>query len=36
MAVEMGEYIVGACLEHVFECDFVQYNVRARGGGVEG
>jgi len=36
MATEMGEYIVGAYLKLEEGCDFVDYNVRAPGGGVKG
>lgn len=36
MATEMGEYIVGAYLKLEEECDFVDYNVRPPGGGLEG
>lgn len=33
---ETGEYLVGAYLRLVEECDFVDYNVRLAGGGLEG
>lgn len=33
MTAEMGEYVVGAYLRIVEHCDFVDYNVRAIGGG---
>ena len=36
MKTEMGEYIVGACLKLIKECDFVEYNVRRPGGGIAG
>jgi len=36
MPTEAGEYIVGAYLQHVCECDIVQYNVRLPGGGLKG
>jgi Holliday junction resolvase-like predicted endonuclease len=36
MNTEMGEYIVGACLKILRECDFVDYNVRRPGGGLAG
>ncbi len=36
MPAEAGEYIVGAYLQHFFECDVVQYNVRPPGGGIQG
>ena len=36
MNTEMGEYIVGAYLKVVYCCDFVDYNVRPPGGGLEG
>ena len=36
MNTEMGEYIVGACLKLLKECDFVDYNVRRPGGGLVG
>lgn len=32
----MGEYIVGACLKLLKECDFVDYNVRRPSGGLVG
>ncbi|MDD5014234.1 MAG: hypothetical protein PHW73_03905 [Atribacterota bacterium] len=36
MRTEIGEYIVGAYLKIIKECDFVDYNVRPRGGKLEG
>lgn len=36
MTTNIGEYIVGAYLKLCEKCDFVDYNVRAPGGGVEG
>mgnify|MGYP000907697773 CR=1 FL=1 len=36
MAVEMGEYVVGAYLRLVEECDVVDYNVRPIASGREG
>ena len=36
MKTEMGEYIVGAYLKLVKECDFVEYNVRRPGGKLAG
>ena len=36
MATEMGEYLAGAHLKLVLECDVVDYNVRPPGGGVQG
>jgi hypothetical protein len=36
MATEMGEYIVGAYLKLVLECDVVDYNARPPGGGLKG
>jgi hypothetical protein len=36
MATEMGEYIVGAYLKLVLECDVVDYNARPPGGGLGG
>jgi hypothetical protein len=36
MPTEMGEYVVGAYLQHFKNCDFVEYNIRPRGGGLEG
>jgi hypothetical protein len=32
----MGEYLVGACLKLLKQCDFVDYNVRRPGGGLAG
>jgi hypothetical protein len=36
MNTEMGEYIVGAYLKLIKECDFVDYNVRRPNGGLAG
>lgn len=36
MKTEMGEYIVGAYLKIIKGCDFVDYNIRPLGGGLEG
>ena len=36
MPTEMGEYIVGAYLKLVLECDVVDYNARPPGGGLHG
>jgi hypothetical protein len=36
MLTDIGEYVVGAYLKMVEGCDFVDYNVRAPGGGIEG
>lgn len=36
MNTEMGEYIVGACLKLLKECDFIDYNVRRPGGHMAG
>lgn len=36
MYVEMGEFIVGAYLKYVEECDLVNYRVRPAGGGLKG
>ena len=36
MSAEVGELIVGAYLKLCKGCDFVDYNVRPRGGGLEG
>ena len=33
---DIGEYIVGAYLKITKKCDFVDYNVRPPGGGLEG
>jgi len=33
---DIGEYIVGAYLKIIKECDFVDYNVKPPGGGLEG
>jgi hypothetical protein len=33
---DVGEYIVGAYLQLIEECDFVDYNVRPPGGGLKG
>ncbi|HAX61497.1 MAG TPA: hypothetical protein DCX95_02915 [Elusimicrobia bacterium] len=36
MKTDIGEYIVGAYLKIIKQCDFVNYNVRPPGGGLEG
>ncbi len=36
MLTDVGEYIVGAYLRLKLNCDFVDYNVRPPGGGLEG
>ena len=36
MLTDVGEYIVGACLQLLEGCEFVDYNVRPPGGGLEG
>lgn len=36
MKTEMGEYIVGAYLKLIKDCDIVEYNVRRPGGGLQG
>ncbi len=36
MKTDVGEYIVGAYLKIIKGCDFVDYNVRPPGGGLEG
>ena len=36
MLTDVGEYIVGAYLRLILKCDFVDYNVRAPGGGLKG
>ena len=36
MLTDIGEYIVGAYLKLKLDCDFVDYNVRPPGGGLEG
>lgn len=36
ISTAVGEYIVGAHLKLIQKCDFVDYNVRAPGGGLEG
>src|SRR5579859_5773540 len=36
MATEMGEYVVGAYLRLIEECDVIDYNARPPGGGLEG
>ena len=33
---DIGEYAVGAYLKIIKKCDFVDYNVRSPGGGLEG
>jgi len=36
MKTDVGEYIVGAYLKIIEECDVIDYNVRVPGGGLEG
>ncbi len=36
MLTDIGEYIVGAYLKLIENCDFVDYNVRPPGGGLKG
>jgi hypothetical protein len=36
MLTDIGEYFVGAYLQLLEWCDFVDYNVRSRGGGLKG
>ncbi|QQR54586.1 hypothetical protein IPG41_05335 [Candidatus Peregrinibacteria bacterium] len=36
MKTDIGEYIVGAYLKLVEECDVIDYNVRPTGGGIKG
>lgn len=36
MQTDVGEYIVGAYLKCIKNCDFVDYNVRIPGGGLKG
>ncbi len=36
MLTDIGEYLVGACLRLLDRCDFVDYNVRAPDGGLDG
>ncbi|MCY4363460.1 MAG: hypothetical protein OXE42_14990 [Gammaproteobacteria bacterium] len=36
MLTDIGEFIVGAYLQLVEECDFIDYNVRPPGGGLKG
>ena len=36
MQANTGEYLVGAYLKLIVGCDFVDYNVRAPGGGLAG
>ena len=36
MLTDVGEYIVGAYLRLKLQCDFVDYNVRRPGGGLQG
>ncbi|MDD5659927.1 MAG: hypothetical protein PHR39_07990 [Actinomycetota bacterium] len=33
---DIGEYIVGAYLKVIKKCDFIDYNARPPGGGLEG
>lgn len=36
MLTDVGEYLVGACLQLLDGCEFVDYNVRPPGGGLDG
>ncbi len=36
MKTDIGEYIVGAYLKLIEECDVIDYNVRPAGGGIKG
>ncbi|GJL67024.1 MAG: hypothetical protein NPIRA05_19950 [Nitrospirales bacterium] len=36
MLTDIGEYIVGAHLQLIEKCDFVDYNIRPPGGGLKG
>ena len=36
MLTDIGEFIVGAYLQLIEECDFIDYNVRPPGGGLKG
>ena len=36
MKTDIGEYIVGAYLKLIEECDVIDYNVRPTGGGIKG
>ena len=36
MLTDVGEFIVGAYLQLIEECDFIDYNVRPPGGGLKG
>lgn len=36
MLTDIGEFIVGAHLQLIQECDFIDYNVRPPGGGLKG
>ena len=36
MGTDPGEYIAGCYLKKILNCDFVDYNVRAPGGGLKG
>lgn len=36
MLTDIGEFIVGAHLQMIEECDFIDYNVRPPGGGIRG
>jgi len=36
MLTDIGEYVVGAYLQLIEKCDFIDYNVRPPGGGLKG
>jgi len=36
MKTEIGEYIIGAYLKIILKCDYIDYNVRPSGSGLEG
>jgi hypothetical protein len=36
MLTDIGEFIVGAYLQLIEECDFIDYNIRPPGGGLKG
>jgi len=36
MSTDIGEYIVGAYLQFIEGCDFIDYNIRPPGGGLKG